>query len=88
MNYANFVKICSFLSSASTSGATAQSIVSIASHDGHPWIAPAQCSAHLGDFDITFHGGIIDDIINLFKGVIEDYLRGKIENMLCQEVSQ
>jgi len=71
---------------ASTTGATASSIVSITSRAGHPWIAPAECSANLGNFDITFHGGIIDDIINLFKGLIEDYLKGKIDRMLCQEL--
>jgi hypothetical protein len=72
---------------AESHGATATSTVDFISRDGHPAISPAGCSANLGDFSVEFHGDLIDDIINLFRGAIADYLKGHLEPVLCQEVN-
>uniref|UniRef100_A0A914V3D9 Lipid-binding serum glycoprotein N-terminal domain-containing protein n=1 Tax=Plectus sambesii TaxID=2011161 RepID=A0A914V3D9_9BILA len=73
---------------ASTNDASASISVDVTtSSDGHPALSPHSCGSDLGDLGIEFHGDLIDDIIDLFKKYISDYVKGKVEGIICDQVS-
>ncbi|KAK0398450.1 hypothetical protein QR680_002592 [Steinernema hermaphroditum] len=73
---------------ATTSGATTSVTVGISSEGGHPHLSSISCSANLGDFDIKFHGGIINKIINMFHKAIAKHLKSKIDDVICAQVAK
>uniref|UniRef100_A0A0N4Z9G8 BPI1 domain-containing protein n=1 Tax=Parastrongyloides trichosuri TaxID=131310 RepID=A0A0N4Z9G8_PARTI len=60
--------------------------VAISSKNGHPFLSPQTCNVNFGEFDIKFHGSLLDDIIDLFKKEIEKHLKPKIESIVCTEL--
>jgi hypothetical protein len=73
--------------SATTSGSSLSVGAAFRLANGHPAMTDAGCECHLNDFSITFHGGIIDEIINWFKHAISSWARGKMEPKICDVVS-
>uniref|UniRef100_A0AAF5CZR8 BPI1 domain-containing protein n=1 Tax=Strongyloides stercoralis TaxID=6248 RepID=A0AAF5CZR8_STRER len=62
--------------------------VGISSLNGHPHLSNAGCSANFGEFDIKFHGSLLDDIIDLFRKEIERHFKGKVEEVICQKITE
>uniref|UniRef100_A0A0N5BGV5 BPI2 domain-containing protein n=1 Tax=Strongyloides papillosus TaxID=174720 RepID=A0A0N5BGV5_STREA len=62
--------------------------VGISSLNGHPNLSNSGCTANFGVFDIKFHGNLLDDIIDLFRKEIEKHFKGKIEEVICQEIEK
>uniref|UniRef100_A0A0N5CG79 BPI1 domain-containing protein n=1 Tax=Strongyloides papillosus TaxID=174720 RepID=A0A0N5CG79_STREA len=60
----------------------------ISSLNGHPNLSNSGCTANFGVFDIKFHGSLLDDIIDLFRKEIEKHFKGKIEEVICQEIEK
>ena len=44
------------------------------------------CSSDISNVDITFHGGIISAILNMFRGFIGRYIKDKMSGIICKEV--
>jgi hypothetical protein len=57
----------------------------IDSHNGHPGLHPHSCGSNLGNLQVHFHGDVIDDIINLFEGLIADYVKGQVSGIICEQ---
>jgi hypothetical protein len=49
-------------------------------------INPQSCQGQITNIDITFHGDVIDEILDLFKGVIGDMVKSKLSPIICNEV--
>lgn len=73
----------------SRTGNSEKSIVlaQINMNDSRPILSVAQCSSSVYGVYITLHGGIIDDIINVFKGIVEHYVKNYLSDHVCKKVS-
>lgn len=74
-----------YIFSAETGDASATISVDVTSNDGHPAMAPHSCGADLGNLQIHFHGDVIDDILDLFEKYISDYVKGKVDGIICDQ---
>jgi hypothetical protein len=72
---------------ASTSGASLVQAVAVIQAGGKPQLNSGSCAANIGNLDIEFHGDLLDDIVNLFKSYIADYVKDELNGVLCSEIS-
>jgi hypothetical protein len=72
---------------ASASSTSLTESVGVVQSGGKPQLSPGSCSANIASLDITFHGDLVDSIINLFKSEISSYVKGQLNSVLCNEVS-
>ncbi|BFZ19753.1 hypothetical protein BsWGS_22791 [Bradybaena similaris] len=51
--------------------------------EGRPSISSKSCNAHIGNIDISFHGGSAI-ILNLLKGIVEGRMKDILESRICE----
>ncbi|XP_005112375.2 bactericidal permeability-increasing protein [Aplysia californica] len=54
---------------------------------GRPSMTTASCNAYVRDIDVKFHGGQAF-ILNLFRGTVEDKIKGLLPGQICKLVSK
>lgn len=70
-----------------TAVADASADMQIGVSNERPQIGVSSCAGNIDNIDLTFHGDVIDDILNLFKGVIEKVVKDKLSGVICTEVT-
>ncbi|CAG5127241.1 unnamed protein product [Candidula unifasciata] len=72
----------------SISGASVTLVAGLGEKNGRPTVFAKSCSCNAGDIGIKFHGGIVAWILNIFRATIRGKIRDKLQNEVCQIVTE
>ncbi|BFZ13340.1 hypothetical protein BsWGS_16379 [Bradybaena similaris] len=70
----------------SVSGASITLVAALGEKNGRPSIVASSCTCNIPDIGIKFHGGLAAVILNIFRGVIRNKVRGLLQDEVCKAV--